>query len=150
MWALRGPTSVILPSLTPHQAAAGDAQHPHVERADIGLVAADLGVLHRRPAVPDDADIGAGAADLEVDAVAIAADASARPATDAAGPLSMVIAGRWRISCTSITPPSPRMIISGAAMPASRTLASVMSAVSIMRGRIEALITAVRVRVARP
>ena len=34
----------------------------------------------------------------------------------------MVIAGRRRISFTSITPPSPRMIISGAAIPASRTL----------------------------
>ena len=50
----------------------------------------------------------------------------------------------------SMTPPSPRMIISGAAMPASRTLASVMSAVSIIFGRMLALITAVRVRVVRP
>ena len=72
------------------------------------------------------------------------------PATLAAGPDSMVMAGRRRISWTSITPPSPRMIISGAAMPASRTLCCVMSAVSIMRGRMQALITAVRVRVARP
>ena len=72
------------------------------------------------------------------------------PATLAAGPDSMVMTGRRRISRMSITPPSPRMIINGAAMPASRTLASVMLAVSIMRGRIEALITAVRVRVASP
>ena len=72
------------------------------------------------------------------------------PATLAAGPESMVMAGRRRISRMSITPPSPRMTISGAWMPASRTLASVMSAVAIMRGRIEALITAVRVRVVRP
>ena len=50
----------------------------------------------------------------------------------------------------SMTPPSPRMIISGAAMPASRTLAAVMSAVAIIRGRMEALITAVRVRVVSP
>ncbi len=49
-----------------------------------------------------------------------------------------------------MTPPSPRMIISGAAMPASRTLASVMLAVPIIFGRMLALITAVRVRVVRP
>ena len=72
------------------------------------------------------------------------------PATLAAGPDSMVTTGRRRISCTSITPPSPRMIISGAAMPASRTLASVMLAVPIIFGRMLALITAVRVRVVRP
>jgi hypothetical protein len=58
--------------------------------------------------------------------------------------------GRRRISLISITPPSPRMIISGALMPASRTLASVMEAVSIIFGRMLALITAVRVRVVRP
>ena len=49
-----------------------------------------------------------------------------------------------------MTPPSPRMIMRGAAMPASRTLAAVMVAVAIMRGRIEALMTAVRVRTVRP
>ncbi len=72
------------------------------------------------------------------------------PATDAAGPDSIVIAGRRRISWMSMTPPSPRMIISGARMPASRTLASVMFAVSIIFGRMLALITAVRVRVVSP
>ena len=51
------------------------------------------------------------------------------PATLAAGPDSIVMTGRRRISSISITPPSPRMIISGALMPASRTLASVMVAV---------------------
>ena len=49
-----------------------------------------------------------------------------------------------------MTPPSPRMIMSGAWMPASRTLASVMFAVSIILGRMLALITAVRVRVVSP
>ena len=72
------------------------------------------------------------------------------PATLAAGPDSMVTTGRRRISWMSITPPSPRMIISGALMPASRTLASVMLAVAIIFGRMLALITAVRVRVVRP
>ena len=52
-----------------HQAAAGDAQHADIERADIGLVAADPRILHRRPAVADHADVGAGAADFEIDAV---------------------------------------------------------------------------------
>jgi len=51
------------------------------------------------------------------------------PATLAAGPDNIVTTGRRRISCTFITPPSPRMIISGAAIPASRTAASVMFAV---------------------
>jgi len=63
------------------------------------------------------------------------------PATLAAGPESMVIAGRRRISVMSMTPPSPRMIISDAVIPASRTLASVMSAVSIIFGRMLALMT---------
>ena len=72
------------------------------------------------------------------------------PATLAAGPDSIVIAGRRRISWMSMTPPSPRMIMSGAWMPASRTLASVMFAVSIILGRMLALITAVRVRVVSP
>ena len=72
------------------------------------------------------------------------------PATLAAGPDSIVMTGRRRISLMSMTPPSPRMIISGAEMPASRTLASVIVAVAIMRGRIEALMTAVRVRVVSP
>ena len=72
------------------------------------------------------------------------------PATLAAGPDSIVTTGRRRISRTSITPPSPRMIMSGAAMPASRTAASVMSAVAIIFGRMLALITAVRVRVVSP
>ena len=72
------------------------------------------------------------------------------PATLAAGPDSIVMTGRRRISSMFMTPPSPRMIIKGATMPASRTLASVIVAVAIMRGRMEALITAVRVRVVSP
>ncbi len=72
------------------------------------------------------------------------------PATLAAGPDSIVMTGRRRISSIFMTPPSPRMIIRGATIPASRTLASVMVAVAIMRGRMEALMTAVRVRTVRP
>ena len=52
-----------------HHAAACDADHAHVERVDVSVVAANPGVLHRRPAVADDTDVGAGAADFEVDAV---------------------------------------------------------------------------------
>ena len=72
------------------------------------------------------------------------------PATLAAGPDSIVIAGRCRISLMSITPPSPRMIISGASMPAFFMLVSVRLAVAIIRGRIDALMTAVRVLVVSP
>src|SRR5262249_48698184 len=50
-------------------AAAGNSDHAHVERGDIGLVAADTRIFHGRPAIADHADIGAGAADLEIDAV---------------------------------------------------------------------------------
>ena len=50
-------------------AAAGNADHAHVERTDIGLVAADARIFDGRPSVADHADIGAGAADLEIDAV---------------------------------------------------------------------------------
>ena len=52
-----------------HEAAAGDADDAHVERADVGFVAADAGVGHRRAAVADDADVGGGAADLEVEPI---------------------------------------------------------------------------------
>ena len=69
IWALRGPTSISLPPACAHQAAAGDADHAHVDRADIGLVAADAGIGHGRPAVADHADIGRCAADFEVEAV---------------------------------------------------------------------------------
>ena len=40
--------------------------------------------------------------------------------TEAAGPDSMVSTGRFFISLISITPPSPRMIISGTVTPAVR------------------------------
>ena len=72
------------------------------------------------------------------------------PATVAEGPESIVRMGRFRISTTSITPPSPRMIMRGASMPAFRTLASVMFAVSTILGRMPALMTAVRVLVVSP
>src|SRR2546430_16144332 len=44
------------------------------------------------------------------------------PATLAAGPDSMVRIGRFSTSPRFITPPSPRMIMSGHVMPAARTL----------------------------
>jgi hypothetical protein len=50
-------------------AAAGNTDHPNVERANIGLVAADARIFDSRPPVADHADIGAGAADLEINAV---------------------------------------------------------------------------------
>ena len=55
-----------------HHAAAGNADDANVERTDIGLVAADARIFDGRPSVADHADIGAGAADLEVDAVGYA------------------------------------------------------------------------------
>ena len=72
------------------------------------------------------------------------------PATLAAGPESMVRTGRFCTSPRSITPPSPRMIMSGAVMPAWRTAPWVSWAVSIILGRMLALITAVRVRMVSP
>ena len=72
------------------------------------------------------------------------------PITDAAGPESMVSTGRFFISLISITPPSPRMIISGTSTPAARTLASVEFAVLSIFGRMLALIAAVLVRLVSP
>ncbi len=69
MCALRGPTSLISFAAHAHHAAARDADHAHVERVDVGVVAADARVLHGRTAVADDADVGAGAAHFEIDAV---------------------------------------------------------------------------------
>ena len=72
------------------------------------------------------------------------------PMTLAAGPDSMVRTGRFFISLISITPPSPRMIISGTSTPASRTLLSVLLAVFSIFGRILALIAAVLVLLVSP
>ena len=60
---------------------------------------------------------------------------SSAPAMPAAGPESIVRIGRRSISRTSITPPSLRMIISGAAMAARSTAAAVMCEVRIIRGK---------------
>ncbi len=62
----------------------------------------------------------------------------------------MVRIGRRCTSSTLITPPSDRMIISGAVMPARSTHDAVSVAVDTMRGRMAALSAAVRVRVRRP
>ena len=72
------------------------------------------------------------------------------PITEAAGPLNIVSTGRFFISFTSITPPSPRMIISGTLTPVERTEDSVLLAVSIIFGRMLAFKAAVRVRVVSP
>ncbi len=68
----------------------------------------------------------------------------------AAGPESMVRIGRRSTSATSITPPSLRMIISGAGMRASATARAVRREVRSMRGRMAALSAAVRVRARSP
>ena len=68
----------------------------------------------------------------------------------AAGPESIVRIGRRSTSATFITPPSERMIISGAGMCASSTALRVMRAVRSMRGKIAALSAAVRVRARKP
>ena len=49
-----------------------------------------------------------------------------------------------------MTPPSPRMIMSGTSMPVERTALSVELAVLIIFGRMEPLMAAVRVRRVRP
>ncbi|WIB36927.1 hypothetical protein DEJ15_08210 [Curtobacterium sp. MCJR17_043] len=72
------------------------------------------------------------------------------PATPAAGPDSTVSSGRRRISSRDITPPSHRITMSGAVIPAASMLAWTRSAVANIRGRITALRTAVRVRLLSP
>ena len=72
------------------------------------------------------------------------------PATPAANPESIVKIGRRRTSSAAMTPPSQRMIRSGAVMPERLTLFSVISAVSIIFGIRLPLMTAVRVRVFSP
>ncbi len=72
------------------------------------------------------------------------------PAIPAAGPESIVRIGRRSTSATSITPPSLRMIISGAGIRAPATALAVMRDVRSIRGRIAALSAAVRVRARSP
>ena len=72
------------------------------------------------------------------------------PITDAAGPDNAVSMGRFLISFISITPPSPRIIISGTDTPAPRTEDSVAFAVAIIFGSIDAFIAAVLVLLVSP
>ena len=72
------------------------------------------------------------------------------PATPAAGPDRIVRMGRRRTSSTVMTPPSQRITMSGEVMLAALMADSVMAAVWSIRGMIEALTTAVRVRVLSP
>ena len=58
------------------------------------------------------------------------------PAIPAAGPDSIVWIGRRATSSTVMTPPSDRMIISGALMPACSTDRAVIVAVPTILGRI--------------
>jgi len=101
----------------PHHAAAGNPDHPNIERIHVGVVTAHPGMFDRgcrcgsrrcscwfRP--PRNRCHRIHVRYIKA------------PATLAAGPDSIVTTGRRRISCTFITPPSPRMIISGAAIPA--------------------------------
>ena len=53
----------------PQHRAAGDAEHPHIERPDGGGVAGDLDVRQRRTAAPDGSHVGRRAADLDDDTV---------------------------------------------------------------------------------
>src|SRR4029077_9192003 len=55
-----------------YHASPGDADHPDIERIHVGVVTAYLGMLDRGPAVADHADIRAGPAHLEIDAVGYA------------------------------------------------------------------------------
>ena len=72
------------------------------------------------------------------------------PITDAAGPDNAVSMGRFLISFISITPPSPRIIISGTDTPAPLTEDSVAFAVAIIFGSIDAFIAAVLVLLVSP
>ena len=72
------------------------------------------------------------------------------PATPAARPESIVRIGRLLTSSAVITPPSQRIIISGAPIFMRLTHSSVMSAVSIIRGIRLPFITAVRVLTLSP
>jgi len=71
-------------------------------------------------------------------------------AMPAAGPDSSVMTGRRRTSSRLITPPSLRMTIRGAVTSRARRAWEVISAVAIIRGRMLAFRTAVRVRTRRP
>ena len=105
--------------------------------------------LHLRAAGADRRAIGTRPTDLDKDSVA-EIFVEQRPRNAGGGPESSVRIGRRSISRTSITPPSLRIIISGAGIAASRTAAAVIRDVRIMRGRIAALSAAVRVRARNP
>src|SRR6185295_700659 len=52
-----------------HHAATGDADHAHIQRIDVGVVAPDARMFDCRPAVAYHANVGAGSAYFEINAV---------------------------------------------------------------------------------
>src|SRR5690606_37684795 len=52
----------------PDHAAAGHAQHPHIQGVDIGAMPSNNGVFHSWSSILDHADVGGSAANLKVDA----------------------------------------------------------------------------------
>src|SRR6476659_2688899 len=72
------------------------------------------------------------------------------PATDADGPEYSVRTGAAAKPARSVAPPSLRITITGAAMPAAATPSATNDAVLIASGRIDAFSAAVTARSSRP
>src|SRR4051812_106758 len=72
------------------------------------------------------------------------------PATDADGPEYSVRTGAALNPARSVAPPSERITITGAVMPAARTPSATKEAVLMASGRIDAFSAAVTVRSSRP
>ena len=53
----------------PNHASSCNAQHPHIQGTDIGVMSADLGIVNARTAILDNADVGGGTAHLKIDGV---------------------------------------------------------------------------------
>ena len=110
------------------RAAAGadgvDVDHRQQQRkaGDRGAARVGLGVA----AVDDDADVGAGAADVEGDELArpLSSPIQAPPSTPAASPERSVITGFSLTIAGVATPPLEAMMRSSARSPASRNVFS--------------------------
>ena len=120
---------------------ARDTDGIDVHGADHGPLTADRGIVHHRTTVFDDTDIRRCTADFKKHRL-IHAGTSEHRRLKRPDPKAWLGQGVCAFLQCPLTPPSPRMIISGASMPASTAL-SVESAVPIIFGKMEPLTTAV-------
>ena len=135
MWALRGPDAVEPALAGPQHRPAGHADHPHVEGPDGGGVAGHLHVGQAGAARRAPRRRWSTCRPPRARCPPPTGVWRSTPATDAAGPEYSARAGSRRSPAGSVAPPSPRMTMTGASMPAAATPRSTCSSVRTAIGQ---------------